>query len=549
MVQINPLLNDFKRAASMPRLLQSSNLKITNPFILKYRNVLNWSQLLFLSRVASVNKKYGVISLTGTGSGKFLQSVCIGPVLGKRNCLLIVPVKSVADTEKELIKFSSSMPELLDQNIKIISSNDLSLNKSRDVLYQLSPEIIIIDEAQDFKDLKSARTKALIDYINKHPDVRVFILSATLITLNVCDYLHLFAIVCKENSPLSVDTDAIPVYQALIDIGMEQGNQLHTALHNSLSRFPGKNFRERLSARIHSSEYVVFNPEVSTSAPIRFYGYSLNNPTIDAHLERLENEWVTPSGEALTEAVEKHLLEDLISLGVYPRYTYHASDDLIEKWYEARREWQKVIRSHLVYENKHSVRSAAELVSLVDQGFLDRRDTKIYKTWIEIKDKVSYTVNYEYIDPEYAGSLVRELIKKYSLDNLIIWVKHVEIGKMLSAALNIPFYNGSGKDPKKEERFIILSVMAYYAGKNFQKWNNNLLLESAPNAMMFEQLISRTHRYGQNNEVRVFLNVSTVPLKKGAARLKLRSKHLSEIYAHPVKLEKEKGGRNGQSPR
>jgi hypothetical protein len=83
----------------------------------------------------------------------------------------------------------------------------------------------------------------------------------------------------------------------------------------------------------------------------------------------------------------------------------------------------------------------------------------------------------------------------------IIWYYHDALGSRLEKTLKLPRY-GPGKDASQaKEPNIICSIKAQGTGKNLQYcYSKNLILNLPPNGQTLHQLISRTHRVGQEDD-------------------------------------------------
>jgi hypothetical protein len=89
-------------------------------------------------------------------------------------------------------------------------------------------------------------------------------------------------------------------------------------------------------------------------------------------------------------------------------------------------------------------------------------------------------------------------------DRGIVWVDHRFFGKALSDMTGITYYGAKGLDSKGNfveahpSGPIIVSRAANSTGRDLQhKWDANLVTAPAPDSDAWEQLIARTHRYGQ----------------------------------------------------
>jgi hypothetical protein len=64
------------------------------------------------------------------------------------------------------------------------------------------------------------------------------------------------------------------------------------------------------------------------------------------------------------------------------------------------------------------------------------------------------------------------------------------------------------------KRSIVASIKAHGTGKNLQMFSRNLIANPPSNGAEYEQLIGRTHRYGQQSDVTVEIYQHTPELRE-----------------------------------
>lgn len=85
----------------------------------------------------------------------------------------------------------------------------------------------------------------------------------------------------------------------------------------------------------------------------------------------------------------------------------------------------------------------------------------------------------------------------------IVWTEHRAFGIRLAEMLGTGFCSNKGLDAagKSIEDYngapVVASVAANKTGRNLQAWNRNLVVTASPTGALWEQLLGRTHRMGQ----------------------------------------------------
>ncbi|WP_244222180.1 hypothetical protein [Corallococcus exercitus] len=84
----------------------------------------------------------------------------------------------------------------------------------------------------------------------------------------------------------------------------------------------------------------------------------------------------------------------------------------------------------------------------------------------------------------------------------IVWVEFPELGERIARTAGVPFYGGGrvASEAILQEsgrRSIVASIKAHATGKNLQQFCRNLVVTPPSDGALWEQLLARTHRPGQ----------------------------------------------------
>ena len=134
--------------------------------------------------------------------------------------------------------------------------------------------------------------------------------------------------------------------------------------------------------------------------------------------------------------------------------------------------------------------------------------------WFEVRDKV---------EPEseavWLSDFAAEDCVKWAKENAgIVWYGHRSFGARVAKLGNLSFF-GAGTDASLQilqesgKRSIVASIKAHGTGKNLQVFNQNLIANPPSDGGAWEQLLGRTHRFGQTKDVTTYVYRHTPELK------------------------------------
>ena len=96
---------------------------------------------------------------------------------------------------------------------------------------------------------------------------------------------------------------------------------------------------------------------------------------------------------------------------------------------------------------------------------------------------------------------------------------------------------GAGENPVVDGKGICLSINSHGTGLNLQPWSENLILSWPSSGKICEQLVSRTHRFGQlEDEVNVWLYGHTVDARLAIKKSRDDAAYIEETTGSSQKL-------------
>jgi hypothetical protein len=438
----------------------------------------------------------GLFCAARVGAGKTLISGLAPTVLNSRRPLLVVPAALVEKTHRE---FAALRVHWKIPYPRIISYTQLGLRKHADALAQYAPDLIIFDEAQHLKHVKSAacaRRVARFLAAPENREVRVVVLTGTPARKSLKDYAHLLVWALRDRAPVPHDPDLIAEWAALLDD--EHNSDTWQSLDYSILVPHLGHVHDRDSARLAFQDRLKHTPGVVISADA-FTGSALTLAPIwldapgylDEHWERLRELWTMPDGWLLADkAIGVWQSAQQLALGFYYRAEPRPPDD----WNDARKEWcrfcRRVLEASEVYDTEAQVRDACVAGKLPSHA---------WDAWESIRPSFElHTV------AEWLSVHALEAAAAWGRDGGIVWTNHRAFGTALSKHTGWAYFGSGGLDATGravdavKDRTIIASIKACGTGRNLQyQFNRNLFVTPPTAALDWEQFLGRTHRDGQ----------------------------------------------------
>jgi hypothetical protein len=457
--------------------------------------------------------------------------------------LVVVPATLEPTFWREREKFAKHF--FMPSNVRVCSYEKLSTDVRYLDSYQ--PDLILFDEADKLRNAKSARGRRLFTYLHEHPECRVGFLSGTFTRRSIKEYAHLAAYALRQmsflptrkaewtawadviDSEASPDTEQFRSFRAVLPQGWEWAKSADNkaAVQNW--------YRER---RRTSPGSVVSHGDDGVAASLLFIERPLAPPSVVTEaIKALATTWCRPDGEELESALEAWATLRRLAVGAYYLWDWpkdeHGNYIKDEEWLEKRATWHRSVRAILKLERK-GLDSPLQVTRHIrtEHGAEEFSEAvTAYEGWVSVRDRPKPPTKCVWLDSfalDAACEWVLERIKEGS--NGIVWFVHRAVGLALRAR-GLPVFMDDG-DFDSKEPFCAASIAKHGRGKNLQSHCHNLLLELPSTHDVFEQLLARTHRPGQEaDEVTVTYFAHTNELKDT----------LRALYDHAQYVEKSTG--------
>lgn len=439
-----------------------------------------------------------------------------------------------------------------------------STKDTRELLTGISPEIIIIDEAHNLANRSSARSRRLIDYIEKfHPEVVA--LSGTITNKSIIEYHHLMKFSLRDHSPLPNSSAMAHEWAAMLDAGATSGeprtgsagpllplvrwaqrNFPETAIQEDLA-----GFRKAYSLRakhcmgyVSSGDASIGTSLVLHNEPVKHKELSPGWEALEELIRKVNELWLTPNDDEIEHAIHtwKWLIE--LTAGFYNSLSWPAPEVYAERKSISEGEAQDIIERAKAHHEKNQdyarllrdwlerfAKPHLDTPFLVGMDMLRNKDKNVthdlYAAWKKWKDadfegrpdRDSHVVRVCPYKIEAATRWVIDAVPKGV--GCIVWYYHQGIGAWLTERLrefDLPVVhcpageagNAAIRSPENGNKVIVASISAHGEGKNLQHFQWQYFVQWPRPAKKAEQVLGRTHRSGQKaDELVVWQNLTT----------------------------------------
>lgn len=565
---------DFKRILALPRRgplspkdIKQLQLKMTMAFSRpRGTQVLRALQAQALYEIYMMQ---GGFCLMPVGSGKTIVTMVAPTMLGARVPLLLVPAQLLKKAQQK------DYPQLrahwrLHPRQVFCSHERLGHNNNKDYLYDVNPDVIIIDEAHSFKSTKSVRTKVLLRYIDdcrKHNrPLTLVCLSGSMTRNSIRDYWHLITRALPRGCPLPLSWRLMDQWANALDAKVRDGNRVqpgallklcHPA-HEPETDPPitraRKGFRRRLveTPGVIATKSSGFGDEAEPGMEIheREVKDSEIPDVIKAAFFQLRNTGEMPNGDIATDAFSMWRVASQLAFGYYtmwdwpgcPAFGLPPGQPDVE-WLEKRANWHRVIRETL--KNGSHYKPPLDSQLNVEKAFSEGRlSHQYYNEWYDIRERYSAYPNNEPPTKtiwvhDFALMNAAKLLNKTG-KKTIVWTSSPSLGERLAGGLGIPYY-GAGNDKilYHKQGPCVASVDAHGTGKDLQYFDTNILLGSLHGNLNWQQWMGRTHRPGQKADtVRYFIYLHAKELYNVLTKAMDEATYYDDTVGDPQKLTK-----------
>lgn len=560
---------EYRRVDSLPRRVWTTEQEIAA--VAHYTNILRTptgtQTLRTIQAVALAEAQYcrGLFGAIYVGEGKTLLSALLPIVLNLSRPVLLLPSALVEKTREEFDEYAKHW--ILPRNLEIISFELLSRAGRANMLHNLRPDGLIVDEVHKLKNPKSASTRRVARLFEEFPDTVFAGFSGTPITDALKDMWHLSKWALKDRSPLPINKGVVEAWDSAISetqFSMSPGILMRWPIgeeHRTIATSQRSFARFAIQKRMSDTVGFVKSKEGDGPKCSLMIDYVTHKPSAatQQHFKRLREMWETPDGWAFTEGIElwRHARE--LALGFHYMWDPRPPQD----WIKSRRAWARVVRKVIEASDRQDVAkldSEKMVRDAVMQGAFANMMVSIPDTDVDGIDTSFHVTPPQALQlwsawqPSYQISQVAQWHDDSALHACaawmqktkgIVWTEHRVFGEALSTLTGVPFFAERGLDKRgnfitthaKPGHPMIVSRPPNATGRNLQGWSENLITSLSSNPTINEQLLGRTHRKGQQSDtVNVHVLISCREHYDAMLKAKARARYVQQTMGQTQKL-------------
>ena len=476
----------------------------------------------------------------GVGFGKSFIALLAGQVLGKERTLVLAPASTLStlkDTELLLSEHFRVPP------MRVLSFASLSRVGGSDLLEEYKPDLIVADEAHKLKHLSSVRTRRIIRYFRDNPDTAFVALSGTMTSKRIEDFSHLAELALRDKSPVPRDRHHLNAWSNCIDVDGQPSHR-DWRLVSALSEWAGlgelrgperqKRARQAFRKRLETCPGVVCTRESSIGNSLLLHHIrDIEIPDVVTQALQTVSTGMDPDGNVLEDDVAAWRAARQVSCGYYYRWVWPGGVPDFD-WLEARNKWRRYVSKELESRAEYGYDSPLLVAQRISKEAEEGRRIihRAWLGWAAQKHKDAPPVEAVWLDYYLVDKAIKWL---HDNPGSIVWYESRAMEDALQKRGVLCF--GAGHQPPNDGRSCAMSIRAHGIGKNLQAWSKQLVIEPPSSGEVWEQLLGRTHRSGQEaDEVEVFVIQHTESFRRALKSAKEGAEYIEDATGNKQKL-------------
>lgn len=498
-------MTELDRILSLPERRQTNHPRLPEE-LRGWEDHLWPIQVEALALLATQPKPLGLYADVGVGGGKFLIATLAGTVVKAKRPLVMTRLDLIEQAKYELERFLPLFPELADHMPRYVAYSTLSRPGSTDLLDEIKPDLIALDEAHAVASRTSARGIRLRRYVVENPGTRILVLSGTLNRKTLLDVYDLAELALRETAWLPLARGVQDAWASMLDHDAKPAREDLEKYLSPLLNWAGardvdvsrrdekETYQAALRARYVSCPGVIASRETEVGCSIHLRMLRPEPPEeISTAVRHLADTWELPDGTEIVEALDYWRHAATLSLGFYYKPLYVGDESLVELWLERRRNWSKAVRRQIVYIKAPGVDSPANVVEACESGRAHPDVVRAYIDWSEVRDAIRVDKETIWLTKDLVNQAIDRVLKTR---RSILWYESKAIEAVLRER-GVKVFGAGSSAPRPNVTHPALSRHVHGTGKNLQAWSSQLVLEPPSSATAWEQMLGRTHRPGQ----------------------------------------------------
>lgn len=437
----------------------------------------------------------------------------------------------------------------------------LSTRDAEDLLQQIRPQLLILDEAHNVKNRRAARTKRLTRYMERAQPQLVG-LSGTITSKSIRDYHHLISNALGEWSPLPLSPSMAEGWAQVLDANADFECTSHTGdltplLNWASYRFPDvelrdnrAGYRKAFNLRLTTAPGVVAtgDAEIGVSLlienqPVADYKQAEGWERCAQLMKDVTELWRAPNGDEIEYGFHqwRHLYE--LTAGFYYDLRWPTPEQIQDRrrlslaeaevyleqaqaHHLALQEYHRVLRRFLEYGSRAKLDTPLLVANSMAQHGAEHVWPELYERWTAAKDlEFPGMPTRDSIPTEVCDYKVKAIIRWANEHGKgLVWYHHDYFGRWCArelerAGVDVLWCPAEGVrkgsndnilDTANKDRIIVASMGGHGTGKNLQHFQNQVFGEFPRQAPLAEQVLGRTHRNGQEADELLIHTLNTL---------------------------------------
>ncbi len=490
-----PHTPELERVLNLPRVPWQQDpeiVELVDVLTQAYRMPLG-EQRLFAVQAAALKAIYefaGAFLAIKMGRGKTLITYLAATVLEVERAVLMVPNSLIEKTEYDFGKLAKHW--VRPKSLTIVGYQDLGLEQNANVLEMLDPQAIIADEGFKLANLEyagdkgSGVAKRVRRCLSTRPDCRFVVLGGTLSDDRpIMQFHHLMRWSLGEKMPMPTASKEALLWARALDIKSHLTERMELGALQCFGETL-EEARKGFYQRIYSAPGVVYTPDDDTGASLRMSTLDGPNPCAAQIVDVFNGKG--PDGKPIEE-YQVPILTSELSEGFF----YELDPPPPKEWVEAKREYYRLVRLMLEQQD-------AEMDTDYQVELKLRRGPRneVLARWLAVRDmyrpnRIAHWLSYKVIDH----------VVQTAKPGTVIWSLYQAPGEEIARRHKLRYFHKNGRDAtgllidEFDGSTCVASISACAEGHNLQyAWHRNRVI-GMPGFLLNEQLVGRTHRYGQ----------------------------------------------------
>ena len=479
----------------------------------------------------------GLLGPLPVGSGKTLISFLAPVVARARRPMLLIPAKLRQKTERDL--YQARRDWRVPASIRVESYERLGRTQHRDALDAYRPDLLILDEAHRAKNPKASITRRIRRYVEAHPECQIVAISGTITSRSIRDFAHLAVwTLGAPSAPVPTNFHELEEWAEALDASPSRepgalvvfADDTEIATHGAREACR-RGYRRRLTA---TPGVVAMTNDHDASCSLQLSQITTTPPkAVQAAFAEVRDEGCRPDGWYLEDPFAVGRCARELALGFYYRWR----PDPPREWLDVRKTWAKACR-HIIDTNHRKIDTELGVIQAI-RHYPEAEES--LRAWQEIKPSFEPSTEPVWL----ADHAVQQALEWMRSHHGIVWVEHQAFGDRLAEISGAPYYASGGldrrgrriEDARPRDGSIIASRKSSGEGRNLQAWSRALVVSPPSSGEIWEQLLGRHHRSGQEaDEVAFDVFLGCVENAKSILTALERARYTEQITGQPQKI-------------